>query len=442
MSKKIKYYVAKGIIFSMFVSIFSQKIMAENVESQMEIMNIESKELELIESSNENGYVVLSDVGVESELEDDETVKITLSNTGAFSITDWVLVYEASYDIISAENTEVVMNSQVKELKALEVNNTLESGDFITITIKIDGIYSSNEEYRVYGLCDGISGCFSVVDYITYNASTEKTSFTIYDEYAVNDVPDSICTQGLDIATTNTEMIQTDIAVPLKVIGSDDREKVNTVDYSPYNKIACLIIKWSNGTKTKTSMGTGFMIGSNHMLTAAHCVYDKEWGVYAKSITAYFGANGVVYSKAVSASEWSCCSSYPSDFSADNDWGCVKLSSNPGRGYFSLTSSTSGTATVTICGYPGDKKVESESATIGNYLRYMYKMSGRLRTVDLGFVTYTIDTYRGQSGSPIYNSSNQVLGIHCQASDLYDYNLGCRITPTMIDLFMIKGWCE
>ena len=40
---------------------------------------------------------------------------------------------------------------------------------------------------------------------------------------------------------------------------------------------------------------------------------------------------------------------------------------------------------------------------------------------------YTIDSSGGQSGAPILNENNEVIGIHTSGSDLM--NSGVRITP-------------
>ncbi len=218
--------------------------------------------------------------------------------------------------------------------------------------------------------------------------------------------------------------------------GCDGRTQVSNVNIAPYNKIALLLIEWSEDV---TTQAMGFLINSKHMLTNAHCVYNPEYGT-VKSITAYFGAKGYTYSSSISASDWSYCSSYPSDDSASNDWAHIELGSSPGRGYFSLSASVTSSTTLTLCGYLGDRAIYDMDATINNRLWYMYKMSGVAEGVySKCLYYYKIDTNRGQSGSPIYNSANQVVGIDSKSGK--KHNSGCRITQSMINAFYINGWC-
>ena len=185
------------------------------------------------------------------------------------------------------------------------------------------------------------------------------------------------------------------------------------------------------------------MISEQYMLTAAHCVYNRKLGSSAKSITAYFGATGSKYAKSVTASQVSWCSSYPSTNSVKNDWGCIKLSTKPNRGYFSIgytSDSTLQANTLTVCGYPNDKSVSSSSAPINGKKRYMYKMSGKLSKTTPNTVYYKFDTYHGQSGSPVYNGSYIVYAIHNTGGD--SYNRGRRLTSTLVNAFVNNGWCS
>ena len=115
----------------------------------------------------------------------------------------------------------------------------------------------------------------------------------------------------------------------------------------------------------------------------------------ADSVTVYFGAKGYTYSSKISAANWTCSFMYTLTQSTKNDWGHIELSSSPGRGYFSLASSVTTSNTLTVCGYPGDRMVWDEDATVNNTLVYMYKMSGTATQVNSESLHYEIDTYKG-----------------------------------------------
>lgn len=398
-----------------------------------------TEEVELIDPTNDNEYMFLADVVVASELKDDSTIEITLTNSGVFAVTDWSVAYEAKYDVLAIENAEVISDREVIEFKSTIDNETLEPSESTSVTLVVDGTYCDDTIYRVYGLSEGIPEYYSVADFTTYDATTGKTTLDTFDiEDAKADITSSVYTESEDVDVKKT--ISENEIMPYSIIGSDGRTKVTSVNSNPYNRIACLIITWSDGT---TSQGTGFMISSQYMLTAAHCVYSTKLGNAAKSITAYFGANGSSYSKSINASSWSWCSSYPSDTSSKNDWGCIKLSSEPGRGYFAIgytSTSTLKNSSLTLCGYPGDKSVASSSATVNGKLRYMYKMSDTPSSVDTYVINYTIDSYNGQSGAPLYNSSNVVYGIHNKGYS--SYNQGRRLTSALVNAFVNNGWCS
>lgn len=439
----LKYILSSFLVVAIVMMMFPQNCKAYNsdLDTQTEVSSLLGSvtEVELIDPSNDNEYMLLMDTKVVSELLDDNTVKITLTNIGAFVMTDWTVAYEAAYDVLEIENAELVSGSEVVEFKSIDANKTLNSGESTSITLTINGVYFDNTNYRVYGLCDGVQEYYSVADFISYDASTGKITLDTFDiEDAQADLTGSVYTKGTEMDFAGAQF---DSGVsPNTVIGSDGRTLVTSVSDTPYNRIACLIITWSDGSK---SQGTGFMISSKYMLTAAHCVYNTNLGEAATSITAYFGANGSSYSKSVSASSWSWCASYPSDTSAKNDWGCIELSSAPGRGYFSIgytTTATLESSELTVCGYPGDKASASSSATVNGKLRYMYMMTDTPSYVGSYVIEYTIDTYNGQSGSPVYNSSNVVYGIHNKGFSTY--NQACRLTAVLVNAFVDYGWCN
>ena len=151
---------------------------------------------ELVE---ETPYGVLYDVVVAAEHTADDTVEITLTNTSEFVVTKWIVTYESAYTILEIENAELILNvNKLKQFKALEENNTLESGQSVTITLETDGTYHDDTKYRVYGYSDGLPEDSQVVDMINYNAATQETTLIIYD-IDEDDLQGPTTTQGLDV---------------------------------------------------------------------------------------------------------------------------------------------------------------------------------------------------------------------------------------------------
>ena len=68
----------------------------------------------------------------------------------------------------------------------------------------------------------------------------------------------------------------------------------------------------------------------------------------------------------------------------------------------------------------------------------MYKMTSKPSAIEANAIHYTIDTYEGQSGSPVYNSGNVSYGIHTRGTQTE--NSGRRFTATLLKAFKQKGW--
>ena len=204
----------------------------------------------------------------------------------------------------------------------------------------------------------------------------------------------------------------------------DDRTAVTDTTTSPYSSVVRVDVTYSNGS---SGYGTGVMIGANDVLTAAHVIYDADYG-YATSVTVSPGKNGnllpfgtaegynlsVPNSYAYAKSVWD---------SANYDYGVINLSTNLGNqtGYLNYTSvfaSSLNTATVKIAGYPADLQTG----------QYMYEADGTV----LGYhtsnsIAYDMYTASGMSGAPILLYGNQVVAVHVQGWSSDGYNVGTVI---------------
>lgn len=121
------------------------------------------------------------------------------------------------------------------------------------------------------------------------------------------------------------------------------------------------------------------MISKYTMAMAGHCIYDDENKCFATSIIADFGTVG---------------------------------------------------DTVWVTGYPSD---------LGN-CKYMYKCSGNVESVTDSLIKYDADTYRGQSGSPVYYKSGGKL--YSYATHIYGGNYGRRLSSGLMTWLSDNGFLK
>ena len=99
-----------------------------------------------------------------------------------------------------------------------------------------------------------------------------------------------------------------------------------------------------------------------------------------------------------------------------NDLAILNLSKNIGlsTGWMGMTSSLSKNQTISLVGFPQD------------HFRQMWGMSGNVSQISNPLFNYSnISEFPGQSGSPIFNTSNNIVGIN-----VADANYPNNTTPT------------
>lgn len=204
------------------------------------------------------------------------------------------------------------------------------------------------------------------------------------------------------------------------VIGPDGRVQVAPTGMNAKGTY----LEVMNANSAIVSVCTGFLVASNYLLTAGHCVHPGGTGStasfypYIDVFPAYGGGSGLrCYNVAsYTSSGWINSSLW------EGDWGIIKLSCSAGStyGYFGLnTTSASPGSTVTIFGYPTDKPHGT-----------VWQGSQIISTVKPGLLGHIVDTATGQSGSPMLITSTAVVGIHTQGLQAVypGENLGVRIT--------------
>lgn len=214
------------------------------------------------------------------------------------------------------------------------------------------------------------------------------------------------------------------------VIDTDERHQVTDTSVFPFRAIAFLVISSTGGSYSCT----GFFISEDTVATAGHCVHGTDLGGWATSITVYPGRNGdtAPYGSATSTMLYA-----PQEWidSADHrfDYGAIKIDSALGNttgwlGYGVKLDERLVKAKVRIFGYPADKPFAT-----------MWGTKRTIKGVDTEKLFYKIDTFGGQSGSPVYGKVSNTcqtcaFGIHAYATGLEPFpgsNSGTRVTDAL-----------
>ena len=255
-------------------------------------------------------------------------------------------------------------------------------------------------------------------------SSATGTIMNIMENIAVDDIA-----SGDNDFTIEDEGV--DNVMPLGIIGSDNRQHIadELVSEEPYNSI-CLLKLLKNGATPRR--GTGFLIGPNIMLTAAHnmCM-DRtndnvnnpefmdgiEVHVAAQTASNNTEAESPYEPKIVNVEECYLLQSYWDLAGTDGgskynyDWAVCIINTDIGNqvGWFdiSITSDNIVNNQISIIGYPGDK--------IGNERFDMFRSTGIVESVTGNIIFHNADTAGGDSGSPVFvanDNSYTVKGIH------------------------------
>lgn len=242
--------------------------------------------------------------------------------------------------------------------------------------------------------------------------------------------------------------IGTFAAKPENVIGIDNRTMVPDTSTVPWRCICHLEVEYEAGP---VGFGTGFTIGPNSVLTAAHVLLDRARKRRARNVRVIPGRNGntapfgffvTAYDQCLIPEKWKKGTDLeaagadfaviPFDQSEPNE-----LSSAERLGYFGLKCFSDADRAkadllfVNNAGYPyeADKPYGT-----------LWYNAGRIRKMGDTFIEYMVDTEGGQSGSPVYfydeeNKQRYVVAVHTTGDFV---NRGLRITTDIFN--QLRQW--
>lgn len=211
-----------------------------------------------------------------------------------------------------------------------------------------------------------------------------------------------------------------------KIIGPDERVNVTNTTTNFFPTI--VKIESKRYVKEKNvyyiSHGTGVMVASDVVLTSGHLVYDGTSKTYRTNFKVTPAtSNGSTPYGTSTAIQVKANPEYLTAPSFDTDYAVLKLAQPLGNstGYLKLSRNINVGEFGQSAGYPGDRPGQ------------MVYASGLVQAVTEKGLKYTIDTSGGQSGSPILNADNEIVGVHGGMSTA-TLNDGARTTQEMVNL--------
>jgi V8-like Glu-specific endopeptidase len=217
------------------------------------------------------------------------------------------------------------------------------------------------------------------------------------------------------------------------IIGTDERTRVtNTQDY-PFRCICSLLITANNGSQY---IGTGWLVAPRLLLTAGHCVYMHDEGGWAAQIEVIPGRDATTYPfGSVIATDMRSVTGWTVDSDRDFDYGAILLPEDRRLGdelgwfgYSVRFDNYLQGLDVNLSGYPGDGGPDGIDGT-------QWQDHRQIQDVHERQITYVIDTYGGQSGAPVWETTQDGdrYGVAIHTWGMSTSNGATRITSDLFD---------
>ena len=193
------------------------------------------------------------------------------------------------------------------------------------------------------------------------------------------------------------------------ICDADNRTKVANTSVYPWRAICRLIITRDDG---RVAVGSGWLNGKGTVITAGHCVFSNELKKWHKSIIVIPGKNHTSepYGN-ITSSNFHSVKGWTEQLNSEYDYGSIILTNKIGErtGYFGFRydpDSEIKNKPIINSGYPADKS--------GDQTDTQWFTKGGIENLNPRKVYYKLDTFGGNSGSPVWidDSNNQAICIH------------------------------
>ncbi|HVR37913.1 MAG TPA: trypsin-like peptidase domain-containing protein [Thermoanaerobaculia bacterium] len=211
------------------------------------------------------------------------------------------------------------------------------------------------------------------------------------------------------------------------VIGGDDRVAIRDTRQLPWRFICALRMHMRDGSDF---VGTGWFIGEKTVMTAGHCVFVHDHGGFPERIEVIPGLDRTFrpFGSAVGR-RFRAPQGWIDNADTNVDYGAIQLDTPLGRrtGFFAfgaLSDAQLRETDANISGYPGDRDQASRQ----------YFHARTIQQTNPTRLFYDIDTFGGQSGSPIFlNVSGRRVAVGIHTTGGSRSNSGTRITADVFN---------
>ncbi len=196
----------------------------------------------------------------------------------------------------------------------------------------------------------------------------------------------------------------------------------------PHSAVVTCCVSYQDDINIYTA--TGFIVGPDVILTAAHVFFGSKAGEVVDGVTIYRQQNSGTLDT-TKLEPWTSChypENYPTTYSSNADWAIVIMQNNLQAtcGCFGFgTAESISNKSVSLSGYPTDTKYWQKYATGG-----AMDSSGDYR------MKHDYEPFQGHSGSPLYDSDNIAWGIHTTSASWLVRASGIRLYRALFDMIV------